>query len=115
MAPRLSSLRTSFRGVIYHAERWDLSNEMYRGTQDWTEGEYSSILASPFGILRLLDHLIRPRQHVGPNRETDLLCGFDLAVNPVRPKPDGAQVTATSNREISGRKRCAPGLYARTF
>ena len=43
-----------------------------------TEGEFNSILASPFGTLRLLDHLIRSRQHIRRDRETDLLRCFQV-------------------------------------
>jgi hypothetical protein len=34
------------------------------------EGEFSSILASPLRFLRLLDHPIRPRQHIRRNGQT---------------------------------------------
>jgi hypothetical protein len=43
---------------------------------NWIDGEFSSILASPLRFLRLLDHLVRSRQHLLWNRESDLLRGF---------------------------------------
>jgi hypothetical protein len=46
----------------------DFNWQIWRNCVD---GEYSSILA-------LLDHLVRPRQHVWRDRETDLLGGFQI-------------------------------------
>ena len=40
-------------------------------TQDWFDGEYSSILA-------LFNHLIRPLKHAGWNCQTDLFCRFKV-------------------------------------
>jgi hypothetical protein len=42
------------------------------------DGEINSILASPLRFLCSLDHLIRSGQHVGRNREADLLGGFQI-------------------------------------
>jgi hypothetical protein len=40
--------------------------------------EFNSILASPLRFLRLLDHLIRPYQHVRWDRQADLLGCFEI-------------------------------------
>jgi hypothetical protein len=40
--------------------------------------EINSILASPLRFLRLLDHLVRSRQHIWRNRQADLLGGFEI-------------------------------------
>ena len=45
---------------------------------DLIDGEISSILGSPLGFLRLLDHSVRPHQHIRRNRQTDLLSRFQI-------------------------------------
>jgi hypothetical protein len=40
--------------------------------------EINSILASPLGFLPSLDYLVRPRQHIGRNRQTDLLSCVEI-------------------------------------
>jgi hypothetical protein len=47
-------------------------------SRDLIEGEFSSILAALLGFLPLLDHFIRPHQHVGRNRQADLLGGYQV-------------------------------------
>jgi hypothetical protein len=46
--------------------------------RDFSVGEFNSILASPLRFLRLLDHLIRPRQHIRRNCHADLLRGLEI-------------------------------------
>ena len=48
-----------------------MNDASVRLPDNWIDGEINSILA-------LSDHLVRPRQDVGGNRETDLLCGFQI-------------------------------------
>jgi len=49
-----------------------------RTTVPLIEGEFNSILASPLRFLRLLDHLIRPREHLLRNRHADLLRRLEI-------------------------------------
>jgi hypothetical protein len=52
--------------------------ERFGGISDWVVGEFNSILASSLRFFRLLDHFVRPHQHVRRNRETDLLGRFQI-------------------------------------
>lgn len=49
------------------------SGDVNSGVKNWVDEEFSSILASPCAFFRLLDHFIRPNQHVQRNLEADLL------------------------------------------
>jgi hypothetical protein len=51
-------------------------------SQDLSEGEINSILAAQLGFLPSLDHVIRPHEHVGRNRQADLLSRFQIDDEP---------------------------------
>ena len=75
-------------GVIYHAERRDLSNKKsWRSTrltrhsnaaQNLFVGEISSILVSSLCFFPSLDQPIRAGEHLRRNRQTDLLGCFQI-------------------------------------
>src|SRR5262245_2097455 len=47
-------------------------------SRDLSEGEISSILTSQLAFTALSNHLVRSRQHIRRNRQTDLLGGLEV-------------------------------------